>query len=57
MRGARRYGIYGTRPLAYYQGYMSLYDLWVSEDPVDRAFFHEFCRFVVNNPLREENRP
>ena len=57
MRGARRYGIYGTQPLAYYQGYMSLYDLWVSEDPVDRAFFHEFCRFVVNNPLREENRP
>lgn len=54
MRGARQYGIYGTRPLAYYQGYMSLYDLWVSDDPVDQAFFHEFCRFVVGNPLRTE---
>ena len=57
MSGARTNGIYGTQPLAYYQGYMSLYDLWISEDPVDQALFHEFCRFVVNNPLREENRP
>lgn len=53
MRCARAYGIYGSQPLAYYQGYMSLYDLWVSEDPVDRAFFHEFCGFVVGNPLRK----
>ena len=36
MRGAKQYGIYGSRPIAYYQGSNALYDLWVSDDPVDR---------------------
>ena len=47
-------GIYGSRPIAYYQGSNALYDLWVSDDPVDRELFHEFCRFVVGNPLRSK---
>ena len=54
MRGAKQYGIYGSRPIAYYQGSNALYDLWVSDDPVDRELFHEFCRFVVGNPLRSK---
>lgn len=54
MKYARQYGIYGTRPLAYYQGSNALYDLSVSDDETDREFFHEFCRFVTGNPLRSQ---
>ena len=50
-----KHGIYGTRPLAYYQGSNALYDLSVSTDETDREFFHEFCRFVVNNPVRTQH--
>ena len=52
---AKKHGIYGTRPLAYYQGSNALYDLSVSTDETDREFFHEFCRFVVNNPVRTQH--
>ena len=52
---AKKHGIYGTRPLAYYQGSNALYDLSVSTDETDREFFHEFCSFVVNNPVRTQH--
>ena len=55
MEYAKKHGIYGTRPLAYYQGSNALYDLSVSTDKTDREFFHEFCRFVVNNPVRTQH--
>ena len=55
MEYAKKHGIYGTRPLAYYQGSNALYDLSVSTDETDREFFHEFCRFVVNNPVRTQH--
>lgn len=54
MAGARDNGIYGTRPLAYYQGTNAFYDLSVSENVLDRELYHEFCEFVINNPLRIE---
>ena len=54
MAGARDNGIYGTRPLAYYQGTNAFYDLSVSENVLDQELYHEFCEFVINNPLRIE---
>ena len=57
MKYAKKHGIYGKRPLAYYQGSNALYDLSVSTDETDREFFHEFCRFVTNNPLRTQQPP
>ncbi len=41
MEYAKKHGIYGTRPLAYYQGSNALYDLSVSTDETDREFFHD----------------
>lgn len=55
MDAAKRYGIYGSQPLAYYQGANALYDLSVSEDPLDKELYHEFCRFVLDNPMRPQN--
>lgn len=54
MSAARQYGIYGQRPLTYYQGTNGFYDLYASTDETDRALFHEFCQFVINNPLRTQ---
>lgn len=54
MEYAKKHGIYGKRPLAYYQGSNTLYDLSVSTNETDRELFHEFCRFVINNPLRKQ---
>ena len=52
MSNAKANGVYGTKPLSYYHGTNGLYDLWKSADPKDKALYHEFCRFVINNPLR-----
>ena len=54
MSGARSNGIYGTRPLAYYQGQDTFYNLATSAAAGDRAIFDELCQFVLNNPLRKQ---
>ena len=54
MSGARTNGIYGTQPLAYYQGQDTFYNLSTSSSAADRAIFDELCRFVLNNPLRKQ---
>ena len=53
MANAKKYGIYGTRPLSYYHGTNGFYDLWASPAEKDRELYHEFCRFVIDNPLRK----
>ncbi len=53
MSGCISNGIYGTQPLSYYQGENAMYGLWASPDTDDRALYHEFCSFVINNPLRK----
>lgn len=53
MAGAKSYGVYGTKLLSYYQGNNVLYDLMVSQHASDQALFHEFCQFVIGNPLRK----
>ena len=57
MEAAKRHGIYGAHPLAYYQGSNALYDLSVSENPLDQDLYHEFCQFVLDNPVRAQQAP
>ncbi len=56
MEGAVEHGIYGTRPLSYYQGNNGLYKLAHSTHPKDRELYHRFCRFVIDNPLRNKQQ-
>ena len=51
---ARANGVYGTKPLAYYQGQDTFYNLAHSNAATDRALFDELCEFVLNNPLRTD---
>lgn len=53
MSGAKENGVYGTKPLAYYHGTNAFYDLSVSTSPIDQELYHEFCQFVIDNPLRK----
>ena len=52
MRCAVQEGIYGSQPITYYVDSNCVYDLSRSESSSDKAFYHEFCSFVINNPLR-----
>ena len=54
MEYAKKRNIYGTKPFAYYHGTNGFYDLWASPDEVDRELYHELCRFVIGNPLRQQ---
>lgn len=54
MEYAKKRGIYAKQPLSYYHGTNGFYDLAVSEDPVDRKFYNEFCQFIIQHPLRNQ---
>ena len=54
MEGAKKHGVYGSKPLSYYHGTNRFYDLWASTAAKDKELFHEFCRFVIGNPLRQQ---
>lgn len=53
MSGAKQNKVYGTQPLSYYHGTNAFYDLSKSTAEKDKEFYHEFCRFVLDNPLRK----
>lgn len=53
MEYARKHGTYGSKPLSYYHGNNALYELWKSTSPGDQELYHEFCQFVLGNPLRK----
>lgn len=46
-------GIYGRSPLVLYSGTNALYELAVSDDAHDREMYHQLCRFIIENPLRQ----
>ncbi len=54
MECAKAEGVYGTQPITYYIDSNCVYALKNSESGSDRDFYHEFCSFVINNPLRDE---
>lgn len=47
-------GVYGSQPITYYIDANCVYDLSRSESASDREFYHNFCEFVINNPLRKD---
>ncbi len=53
MSNAKSEGIYGKQPLSYYHGTNGFYDLWASPAEKDKELYHEFCQFVIGNPLRK----
>ena len=46
-------GLYGKVPLAIYTGTDAMHELASSSDPKDIQMYNEFCRFILNNPLRK----
>ncbi|MBO5499803.1 MAG: DUF4855 domain-containing protein [Bacteroidales bacterium] len=52
MDNARKYGIYGKKPIVLYTGTNALYELAVSEETSDIDLYHEFGEFIVNSPLK-----
>lgn len=52
MKAFKEYGAWEGLPVAYYQSYMALRDLKVSDSPADNELYHEFCSWVVSRPYR-----
>ena len=52
LDNARSRGLHGTVPFVLYSGTNGLYELAVSEDPLDKEMYHKLCKFVISNPLK-----
>ena len=52
LDNARSRGLHGMVPFVLYSGTNGLYELAVSEDPLDREMYHKLCKFVIDNPLK-----
>lgn len=46
-------GFYGKARIATYSGTDAMYELGTSTDSKDRQMYLEYCRFIVENPLRK----
>ena len=53
LDNARSRGLYGQVPFVLYAGTNGLYELAVSEDPLDKEMYHKLCKFVIDNPLKK----
>lgn len=47
-------GLYGTVPIALYSGTNALTQLATSPFPEDTQLYDELCRFILENPLRQQ---
>lgn len=52
MENARKYGIYGKRPIVLYTGTNALYELATSEVQSDKDLYYEFGDFIISSPLK-----
>ena len=52
MTNAKRYGIYGKKPIVLYTGTNALYELAASQNASDKELYHEFGKFVIESPLK-----
>ena len=52
MTNAKRYGIYGKKPIVLYSGTNALYELAASQNASDKELYHEFGKFVIESPLK-----
>lgn len=53
MQEFKRAGCYGKARIATYSGTNAMYELATSPDQKDREMYLEYCRFIVENPLRK----
>ena len=53
MQEFRKAGFYGKARIATYSGTNAMYELATSPDQKDRDMYLEYCRFIVENPLRK----
>lgn len=53
MNNFKEAGYYGTARIATYSGTDAMYELGTSTNEDDRQMYLEYCRFIVNSPLRK----
>lgn len=53
MNEFKKAGHYGKSRIATYSGTNAMYELATSPDEADRQMYLEYCRFIVENPLRK----
>ena len=53
MSNAKRYNIYGEKPLVLYSGTNAMYELATSSDEEDIELYHELCKFIIDSPLKK----
>lgn len=53
MNNFKDNGFYGKARIATYSGTNAMYELATSSDENDRQMYLEYCRFIVNSPLRK----
>ena len=53
MNNFKEAGYYGKARIATYSGTNAMYELGTSSDENDRQMYLEYCRFIVNSPLRK----
>ena len=49
----KKTGYYGKARIATYSGTNAMYELATSPDEADRQMYLEYCKFIVENPLRK----
>ena len=50
---AKASGVYGTKTFTHFQDHDNVRNLALSDDPDDQRLYHEYCSFIINNPLRK----
>lgn len=55
LDNARSRGLHGTVPFVLYSGTNGLYELSVSNDEKDQEIYHNLCRFVIENPMKNND--
>lgn len=53
MNEMKKSGYYGTARIATYSGTNGMWELATSTDVPDREMYLEYCKFIVENPLRK----
>ena len=53
MNEFKEAGYYGKERIATYSGTNAMYELATSPDAADRQMYLEYCKFIVENPLRK----
>lgn len=53
MNEFKKAGYYGKARIATYSGTNAMYELATSSDQKDKDMYLEYCRFIVENPLRK----